>query len=270
MRKLTLLPLLLLALLVACQPQSNEQSEENKQEMADRSMEEASAEITIKKLEGSAAFPEASLSLAEEPSMGEDGSYNFSFEVANYELGAQTEQPMSLANSGKGQHIHFIVDNGPYAAHYEPSFSTDQLSEPGNHVVLAFLSRSYHESVKNMEEPTSFFIDQYQTGEGEFEQADFSAPHLFYSRPKGTYVGADTENLLLDFFLLNADLGTDSYKVRATINGTEFMLTDWAPYVINGLPMGEINVKLELLDADGNSVPGPFNVVERTVTLEAE
>jgi hypothetical protein len=270
MRKLTLLPLILLVLLVACQPQASDSSEDAKQEMADQNMEDAPAKITIKKLEGSAPFPEASLSLAEEPSMSEDGSHSFSFEVEDYELGVQTEQPMSLANSGKGQHIHFIVDNGPYAAHYEPTFTTDQLSEPGNHVVLAFLARSYHESIKNMEGPTSFFIGQYQTGEGEFEEADFSAPHLFYSRPKGTYVGADTENLLLDFFLLNAYLGSDDYKVRATINSQEFMLTEWAPYVINGLPMGEVSVKLELLDVDGNPVPGPFNVVERTVTLKAE
>jgi hypothetical protein len=269
MRKQTLLPLLplfiLLALLVACQPQSGEQSGEDE---STRGMD-APSEITLKKLEGSPAFPEALLSLTGEPSMGEDGSYEFAFEVGNYELGAQTEQPMNLANSGKGQHIHFIVDNGPYAAHYEPEFSTDQLSQPGNHVVLAFLSRSFHESVKNMEEPTSYFIGQYQTGDGDYEEADFTAPHLFYSRPKGTYEGEATENLLLDFFLLNADLGPDGYQVRATINGQEFMLTDWAPYVINGLPMGEVSVKLELLDAEGNAVPGPFNVVERSVTLKA-
>ncbi|MEM7658171.1 MAG: hypothetical protein AAF399_18740 [Bacteroidota bacterium] len=222
--------------------------------------------ITVSPLEGSPEFPEASLSLVSE-SAG-DSAHNFEFAVAGYELGAQTDAPLELANSGKGQHIHFIVDNGPYSAHYDPAFATDKLAEPGNHVVLAFLSRSYHESVKNLADPASFVLTQIQTGEGEVEQADFSAPHLFYSRPKGTYKGADTENLLLDFFLLNADLAPDGYKVRATINGEKFLLTQWVPYVVEGLPKGEATFKLELLDAENNPVPGPFNVVERTVMLE--
>lgn len=270
--RITLFPLLLLALLVACQPSQEAEGEgENGQaEMADKGMD-APAEITLTKLEGSPAFSEASLAMQGEPTMNEDGTYTFNFEVDGYELGAQTEAPMAMANSGKGQHIHLIVDNDPYEAHYEPTATTDKLSEPGNHVVLAFLSRSYHESVKNLESPSSFVLGQYQTGDGEYEEADFSAPHLFYSRPKGTYVGEDTKNLLLDFFVLNADLGPEGYKVRATINGQEFMLEEWAPYVLNGLPMGELSVKLELLDAEGKPVPGPFNTVERTVMLkEAE
>jgi hypothetical protein len=97
---------------------------------------------------------------------------------------------------------------------------------------------------------------------------DMEAPTLIYSRPKGTYSGADTENLMLDFFVLNAELAEDGYKVRATVNGEEFTLTEWVPYVLKGLPMGEVNIKLELIDAEGNWVEGPFNRVERTVTLE--
>ena len=30
-----------------------------------------------------------------------------------------------LANSAKGQHIHFIVNNGPYSAHYSNNFEKD-------------------------------------------------------------------------------------------------------------------------------------------------
>ncbi len=249
--------------LVACQPEASTEGESE----AAAASEATTPEITIRKLEGSPAFPEAGLSLADAQAQ-DSGMYQFAFDVEGYELGVQTQGPSGLANSGKGQHIHFIVDNGPYAAHYESEFATDQLSEPGNHVVLAFLSRSYHESVKNMEAPTSFYIGQFQTGEGEYEEADFTAPHMFYSRPKGTYTGADTEQLLLDFFLLNTTLSPDGNQVRATINDTEFMLDEWAPYVLENLPTGELRVKLELIDNEGNPVPGPFNVVERTVMLE--
>ena len=70
----------------------------------------------------------------------------FFFEIENYELGAQTINSVNndLAIA-KGQHIHFIVNNGPYSAHYNQDFSADV--KDGD-VVLAFLSRSYHESVK--------------------------------------------------------------------------------------------------------------------------
>ena len=260
MRTPFLLSLLAALLLMACNSETQTQEADTP--------EEPTSTLSVEKLSGSPAFGEASLSLMD-AQPGEDGMYNFTFEVAGYELGAQTDQPMPLANSGKGQHIHFIVDNGPYAAHYTPEVSTDKLAEPGNHVVLAFLSRSYHESVKNTEPPTSYFLGQYQTGEGEFEEADFSAPHMFYSRPKGTYKAGDYDQLLLDFFLFNIELSPEGNKVRATINGEEFMLTEWAPYVIKGLEPGEATVKLELIDAEGNAVPGPFNTVERSVTLEA-
>lgn len=219
--------------------------------------------LTITPLEGSPAYTDASLTLNEESS---EMPNSYAFTVENYELGAQTEGAAEngLANSGKGQHIHFIVDNAPYAAYYESDFQYEDLAE-GNHVVLAFLSRSFHESVKN---PNAFHITNVKVGQGEVEEADLTAPHMFYSRPKGTYKGADTEKLMLDFYLLNVQLSPEGNKVRATINGNDFTFDKWQPYIIEGLPKGEVTVKLELIDAEGNVIPGPFNSVERTVTLE--
>jgi len=46
------------------------------------------------------------------------------------------------------------------------------------------------------------------------------------------------------------------------------MIDEWAPHYIEGLPMGRTEIKLELLDSEGNAVPGPFNSVERSITLE--
>jgi hypothetical protein len=169
------------------------------------------------------------------------------------------------ANSAQGQHIHLILNNQPYTAHYGATF--DQDLEDGHYVALSFLSRSYHESVKN---PEAYVLRQFIVGETEGEPVDLTQPHMFYSRPKGTYTGADTKKVILDFYLVNLDLSPTGYKVRATINGEEFMITDWAPQFIEGLPMGQSTIKLELLDADGNLVNSPYNPVERTITLEEE
>jgi len=72
------------------------------------------------------------------------------FDVAGYDLGAQTADAPSkmCANSAKGQHIHLIVNDDPYLAKYESNF--DQVLPDGNHHILSFLSRSYHESIKTV------------------------------------------------------------------------------------------------------------------------
>ena len=215
-------------------------------------------EITIHKVQGSPEYPNAKINL-NEPIAIEDG-YEFSFDVISYELGMQTLKNFDyqLANSAKGQHIHFIVNNGPYSAHYEDTF-TKQFEDSSN-VILAFLSRSYHESVKNS---NAYILTQL--GEDEI---DLNKEFLFYSRPKGTYSGMDTENLLLDFYLVNTEISNTGNKVRATINNTQFIIDEWVPYNIKGLPKGEIKIKLELIDTFGNLIETPFNPSERTVILE--
>jgi len=239
---------------------------DDSKKMDDKEMEKK-AEITLTKLEGSPKFDDASLEMTLPNAMKlPAGEVTFGFNVENYDLAAatKTDMDLGLAESAKGQHVHFILDNAPYSAHYEDSFSKDLTQ--GDHVVLAFLSRSYHESVKN---PNSYVLKKFSIGEPTKEQqmdVDFSAPHMFYSRPKGTYKGADTKKVMLDFFLVNADL--TQHKVRATINGQEFMIDEWVPYVMEGLPMGKNTIMLEFLDADGQLVDSPFNPVERIVTLE--
>ena len=256
---LSLIAIVLLAF--ACGPQQSGETAETSTEA------EAAKPLTLTKAPASPAYESASLSLENMNVESTDSSFvaSFDFTVADYELGVQTDgaDTRGIANSGKGQHIHFIVNNGPYSAHYESSF-TKEMTE-GNYVLLAFLSRSYHESVKN---PDAFWIDVVSVGEPEETlEVDLTAPHMFYSRPKGTYSGADTEKLMIDFYLLNTTISPEGNKVKATVNGTEFMIDEWAPYYVENLPKGEATVKLELLDAEGNLIPGPFNSVERKVTL---
>ncbi|WP_435622784.1 hypothetical protein [Flagellimonas sp.] len=270
MKKIIALPLALLFLATFSCKRTKGDSDSSDISDTEKVEEVAKTEpITISKLEGSPAYADAELVL-DSPSnttIAESGEVDFNFAVNSYELGAQTESPNAekLANSGKGQHIHFILNNQPYSAHYEPSFKKEIPN--GVHHLVAFLSRSYHESVKN---ENSVVVKKMEIGPNPTDSIgiDVDAPTLIYSRPKGEYAGKDTENLMLDFFVLNTTLSEDGNKVRATINGEEFMLTEWAPYVINGLPMGEVSIQLELLDGEGNPIEGPFNTVNRTVTLK--
>ena len=216
--------------------------------------------ITISKVEGSPSFDEAKLSLSDSITKRED-SYSFSFNIDEYKLGDQTSKKFNynLANSDKGQHIHLIINNGPYFAKYSNNF--DQKLEEENSVILAFLSRSYHESVKN---PNAYFLTKI----GKNNKIDLDNQLLFYSRPKGTYEGEATKKLLLDFYLINTKISSEGNKVRATIEDTEFLIDEWAPYYIEGLPMGEVSIKLELIDSNGDLIKTPFNPSIRKVVLK--
>ncbi len=257
---------LLAVVAISCKQQKKENTEPPKEQVSS-TMEKPN--ITLEKLKGSPAYTDALLELQvpKNVKITKGGEVDFTFTVDNYQLGAQTEGPnaQQLANSGKGQHIHFILNNQPYSAHYESAFAKEIPN--GVHHLVAFLSRSYHESVKN---DNSVVVKKLEVGEQATDTVglDMAAPTLIYSRPKGEYKGADTKNILLDFFVLNASLSEEGTKVRATINGKEFTITDWVPYIIKGLPIGVVTIKLELIDVAGNVIPGPFNTVTRTITLK--
>ncbi|MDB4727593.1 hypothetical protein OAF63_02285 [Saprospiraceae bacterium] len=193
----------------------------------------------------------------------------FSFGINDFKLGAQTpDAPQKMcANSAKGQHIHLIVDNGPYAAKYTYDFPYE-LSD-GEHYVLAFLSRSYHQSIKT--DKAHIAKKMTIAGAGVTAEEDITEPMLFYSRPKGSYVGkANTDKVMLDFYLKNVTLGNE-YKVKVEVNGEqEFMVDTWQPYYLEGLPMGDNTVKLTLVDGSGNMIDTPLNPVERAFTLAAD
>lgn len=225
--------------------------------------------IKLVKVTGSPDFPNAKLTLTSPKPNGvvAAGKVNFVFKVDGYDLGAQTGEMHDCANSGKGQHIHLILNDGPYDALYKPDFEKDL--EPGGYVVLAFLSRSYHESVKHTGAAS---LSYFTVGDKAVKSdVNLKSPLMFYSRPKGEYKGdMETQKVLLDYFLANVTLSKDGYKVKATIDGTEFTFTKWEPYFIEGLSMGKHTIKLELVDKNGKTVANKFNPVERTITLSAE
>ncbi len=194
----------------------------------------------------------------------------FDFKISgNYELGVQTPDAPSkmCANSAKGQHIHLILNNKPYAAKYESSF--DYELENGNYYMLAFLSRSYHESIKNGK---AFAADFISVDNGTLTaQKKIDKEMIFYSRPKGTYVGKEnTDKVMLDFYLVNTEISPQGNKVLVNINGETHFVTKWQPYEIHGLPMGENTITLTLIDENGIQIETPYNPVSRTFTLKEE
>ncbi len=211
-------------------------------------------------------FPDAQL----ESMTYKDGKFTFTISGDSYKLGVQTpDAPQKMcANSAKGQHIHLIIDNQPYAAKYTNEFEYDV--PDGEHYLLAFISRSYHESIKHN---GASIAKKVTVKDGSIvKEEPITEPMIFYSRPKGKYVGkAETDKVMLDFYLVNVGLSADGNKVKVNINGEqEFVVDSWQPYYIEGLPMGDNKIELTLLDKDGKPLATPLNPVERVFTLVAD
>ena len=184
------------------------------------------------------------------------------FKIENWRLYKEGEH---------GQHIHFILDNEPYEAHYSNDPFVFKNVKPGPHVIRAFPSRPWHESVK---QESAFAMVQFWVGEKTGELLiDPKAPMLVYSRPKGEYSmikpphGQPHPGILIDWFVKNVDLGSRTgYMVRSTIDGESHTFKEWRPHYVQRLGEGQHTIKLELLK-DGQPVEGNFNSTQRTITI---
>jgi hypothetical protein len=235
--------------------------------------------VTLQSVSASPEYAGAKLAMKSVTATKKDkdsAEVTFMFDVTNYELKMQTADTggKMCSNSAQGQHIHFILDEQPYKALYEPN-NKITLANNTEHYLMAFLSRSYHESIKSMGASLvyHFKIDE----KGNLKKLDApKSPMVFYSRPKGDYLGKDTANILLDFYLANCTLSADGYKVKAKITNdnaptrdTTFTITEWKPNFIKNLMTGKCHVTLTLVDKDGKQVEGANTTATRNFQLAA-
>ena len=236
--------------------------------------------VAIASVTPSPEFPEAALTMGavKADKVGKDSAkVTFNFNVKGYELKLQTSDngTKMCNNSDKGQHIHFIMDNTPYKALYEPT-NDITLANGTEHYLVAFLSRSYHESIKSKGAALvyHFKIDE----KGNLKKLEEpKTPMITYSRPKGDYVGKDTANILLDFYVWNCTLAADGYKVKAEISNADrptqsltATIDKWEPHFIQNLGTGKCKVVLSLIDKDGKQVEGGGTSVTREFNLKAQ
>ena len=229
---------------------------------------------TIKPAGSSVDFPDATIV---DLKIGKDlksDSTLFNYTISGFELGNQTSDALdrACANSAKGQHIHLLLNNEPYEAWYEKSFKK-KLAE-GHYVALSFLSRSYHESLKG---PKAYKITQFNVGKNAGttkDDIDLKAPMVFFSRPKGEYIGEDAKKILFDFYVVNAKISDNEYKISYTLNTTSIstmgIINKWEPYFIENLPMGKSSIKLQLIGKDGKPLTGPHTSAERSFELREQ
>lgn len=280
--KLLVFPIVLATFLIAstssCQQNGNVSADEINDTVEAAAMRPSLEPVNLIPVVGSPEFEHAELSLrnASAITIGKDSTkVAFAFDVKNYNLKNQTADAANKRcnNSDKGQHIHFILDNKPYTALYEPKHEIT-LPKNSEHYLMCFLSRSYHESIKTK---GAAFVYHFKIDEnGKLVKLEEpTTPMLFYSRPKGDYLGADSTNLLFDFYVWNAALGAD-YKVKAQIknesNGQSKDLTvdTWQAMFIEHLGTGKSSISISLVDKEGKAVDGPMTNATRNFQVAAQ
>ena len=216
---------------------------------------------------------------------------------------------MKDMTTGMGNHIHVILDNQPYEAFYnlENEFELKNVAD-GAHTLRVFPSRPWHESYKS---EGAFQIVKFTVKNGGADASkpaatnsgntmannsnagsninsnsapegkdvavstagnvDAAKPLLTYSRPKGEYKGADTDAIMLDFWLSNAKLQGDGgeYRVKYSVDGgAAKFIEKWSPIWLSGWTAGKHTIKLELTDKSGNLVDnGGYNSTTREITV---
>jgi len=211
-------------------------------------------------------------------------------------------KPMMDMETKMGNHVHVILDNQPYEAYYnlDTEFELRNVAD-GEHTLRFFPSRPWHESYKNTgafqmvkftvknggadaTKPATTNANQTMsnanaapTPEGKdmppstAGAVDASKPLLTYSRPKGEYKAADTDAIMIDFWLANAKLQGDGgeYRVRYSVDGGEAKFVDkWQPIWLSGWTNGKHSVKVELVNKEGNLVDnGGYNSTTREITV---
>ena len=172
-------------------------------------------------------------------------------------------------DSGEGQWLRVVVDNERTRNWYDPDERAFKLSglAPGWHTVRVYAIDTDGECIKDEQafDAINFYV---RTNRDAPNPLDFSRPIVTYNAPIGTYSGAASALIPLDFHLANAQLRGDGYRVRVKVGALPaFDVTAWTTAYLEDLPVGTHDISLTLHGPDGNVVTHPWNPVERQFTV---
>lgn len=179
----------------------------------------------------------------------------------------------------EGSYVQMVLDNKPYrpVTDLKSRVTLSQLAgsdtiSDGEHVLAVFVSRPTGESIKG---ENALAVRRFWVGKRDGDTYRSRDPMLILGSPHTAYEGAQANDILVDFYVLNTVLGSNDYSVRTLLTGPGVkeggihrLITEWRPYIILSAHDGDYTLEAELLDKDGNVAPGPWNSVKRTFSVK--
>ena len=211
--------------------------------------------------------------------------------VSNFPIGVDVNSPqlkdLGVPMSPSGSRVLILFSNGKRIyvtkddvnlliterAYFNKRFRVTIPSDIYNEVsgtnfqMYSMLINSYGETIKN---DNAFYTDVYcyQNEKKGIEQhkVDLKKPFIVYNEPFGQKVNG---NILLDFIVRNAILSPNEYKVDLYIDGVKIQrLYTQTPYVLQNLPKGKHECRLELVDPSGAVVKNNISVNSATIYVK--
>ena len=220
-----------------------------------------------------------------DPATGMGNHIHIILDNQPYEAYYSIEQPFELRNVTEGKHTLRVFASRPWHESYKNpeafafvSFTVTGGGDAAKATTTNDGQKVADEKVKTGQlNPPESNATPKPSPEGKDMPAsqgsdvDTKKPLLTYSRPKGEYKNADADAIMIDFWLSNAKLVNDggAYRVRWSVDGKEPQFSEtWQPIWLTGWTAGEHQLKLELVDKQGNVVTnGDYNATTRKITV---
>lgn len=208
-------------------------------------------------------FEDVSTEIAVQNQTFKLGKNKIEFKTKFFNVGEKTaeETAYDLRLHEGGQYLGVIKSNQTFSKVIQNYFETDV--DEGDNYYLCFLSRSYDLSLKNPNASFLFKINADQ--DGAYSETNLSDTVIALLQPKGKYIHSENQAILFDFYLKNISLSKNGNYAVISIDGTEFKLNKWTPFLIKGLKIGNHKIKLSIRDKNGKEIPSlmPEQLVQK-------
>ena len=206
----------------------------------------------------------------------EAGALAPTFEISGYPIYRDEERR-------KGQHIEILIDNDIAEADYDPAvpFHSPRFKDlkPGTHLLRAFPAREWNESIKQPDGAAFDAVVFHIRSKSPGAKAEKTTPLLTLSEPPAEVRWKDDpRGVLVDFYVSNAALSPNDYKVKFSLGDKKTeILSRWDPVWLKWeqLVPGDYKIGVELLDKNDKPVSYKiggvdYNKVERIFRILAE
>ena len=178
------------------------------------------------------------------------GKVPFEFNVKNFSF---------KSNGVAAPRLLMILNGGDSEGFSSPIFQRELAR--GTYRTVAFLVDSMGLSLKNF---GNYLDRDFLVGDS--RPFPYSAePYLAINLPRNEQIVPFGQDLSLDFLVLGGDLKLDGLKVKIWINAYQKETNAMVPLRVSNLPIGDYQVKVQLLRTTNNELEGPFSSSTKTI-----